>query len=107
MLGTPRYGIWLMMSDSEDFDNLIDKAQSLLDAQEEPDEFVASIMQQLQRRKKNQTVCKGCIKQVKFLIEKLETGSFPWEKDIDKLHKEISKVSSKIEKIREKHEKGK
>lgn len=96
-----------MMIDSENFDKLIDKAQSLLDAQENPDEFVTAVMKQLQKRKKNQAVCKGCMKQVQFLIEKLETGSFPWEKDIKRIQDEISSVSSSISKIKEKHEKGK
>lgn len=95
------------MIDFENFDKLIDKAQSLLEAQEEPDEFVTAIMKQLKQRKRNQTVCKGCIKQVKFLIEKLETGLFPWEKEINKIQKEISSVSSEIGRIKEKHEKGK
>jgi len=93
------------MSELENFGELIDKAQSLLDAQDEPDEFVVAILKQLQRRKKTETACKGCIKQVQFLIEKLETGSFPWEKDINRLQKEISNVGSEISKIKEKHEK--
>lgn len=90
--------------DRDLFEKSLIWAEDLIKSGSVEDEFVTTLVQQLRRRFNEGSDCRGCYKQMNFLVERLETGSFPWEKDINRIKLDISSLQNQLKKIKDKND---
>lgn len=84
----------------EDFEISLDWAEELVDDGAVSDEFTILLISQMRRRFDSGTDCTGCYKQMELINEKLETGSFPWEREMNRLQIDVSDLKNHLDKIK-------
>lgn len=92
------------MKDRDLFEISLLWAEEMIDKYQIQDEFVNSMVKQLRKRFNDGNDCRGCHKQMDYLVEKLETGSFPWEKEIERAKIETSSLLNFLREVRKKNE---
>lgn len=89
--------------DRDFFKKSLEWAEELIEKEAVSDDFIIATIKQFRRRFEEGKDCKGCYRQMEFIVEKLETGSFPWEKEIEKIKIDISSLQEHLKKIKDKN----